>query len=324
MSDSPAGMPRLDSATWASSSLLRQWLVASRADVLVLTFQSAMLGGLLALADGIVAPVLWLWCVVGLLLAHATNNQLNDYVDYRTGVDTNDYFRVRYGTHVLHDGLMNDGEMRRMIAVTGGLALTVGLIVAFLTDWSVLWLIIGGAVFLLFYTWPMKHWGLGEIAVFLVWGPMMIAGVDWVLRGYLDPGVLIASCVFALPPTLVIFGKHIDKLETDRTRGVGTLPVRLGIETSLMVMLVMVVLLYAGMVALIVAGTLTPWVLVVALSLPSARRLVSTLRSERPAEPPPALPEGVWPLWYVAWAFGFARQFGLFLLAGLVAGLLAG
>ena len=61
MSDSPAGMPRLDSATWASSSLLRQWLVASRADVLVLTFQSAMLGGLLALADGIVAPVLWLW-----------------------------------------------------------------------------------------------------------------------------------------------------------------------------------------------------------------------------------------------------------------------
>src|SRR2546430_10339218 len=33
---------------------------------------------------------------------------------------------------------------------------------------------LAGAVFVLFYTYPLKYIGLGEVAVILVWGPLMI------------------------------------------------------------------------------------------------------------------------------------------------------
>ena len=34
-----------------------------------------------------------------------------------------------------------------------------------------------GAIVLLAYTYPFKYWGLGEFAIFLIWGPIMIGGV---------------------------------------------------------------------------------------------------------------------------------------------------
>ncbi len=51
------------------------------------------------------------------------------------------------------------------------------------------------------------------------------------ITGHWDWNVIIASLPYALGPTTVIFGKHIDKLEQDKAKGIRTLPVLLG-ETS--------------------------------------------------------------------------------------------
>ena len=53
-----------------------------------MTFCSAAVGGMLALLHGPVDAVAWFACLVGLLLAHATNNQLNDFTDSALGIDT--------------------------------------------------------------------------------------------------------------------------------------------------------------------------------------------------------------------------------------------
>ena len=58
----------------------------------------------LALLDGAFQFVPWFLCTLGLLLAHATNNLLNDYTDSRRGIDSGNYFRNQYGAHVLEDG----------------------------------------------------------------------------------------------------------------------------------------------------------------------------------------------------------------------------
>ena len=42
-----------------------------------------------------------------------------------------------------------------------------------------------GALMLLFYTWPLKYLALGELSIFLIWGPILVAGVYIVLaRGW--------------------------------------------------------------------------------------------------------------------------------------------
>ena len=94
-----------------------------RAVVLVLTLSSVLVGVCLAL-ETVTLP----WdrvaaLTVGLVLAHATNNLINDWVDHATGVDKSNYFRRQYGVHVLEDGLVSPRQFWAVTAATGGVAL---------------------------------------------------------------------------------------------------------------------------------------------------------------------------------------------------------
>ena len=62
-----------------------------------------------------------------------------------------------------------------------------------------------------------------------------------------------------------------------------------------------------------------PLVLVSFLSVGSMRLVFRVFRDETPATPPPDLPPGVWPLWYVAIAFHHNARFGVCYLLGLAA-----
>ena len=119
-------IPRITKKEWNELDIISRWLIASRAGVLVITFISVGVAGLLAYRDGAFNLGLWLLVAVGLLLAHATNNLLNDVTDYVKGVDKNNYFRAQYGPHPLEHGLLTMRQELTYAAVTGILALIVG------------------------------------------------------------------------------------------------------------------------------------------------------------------------------------------------------
>jgi 1,4-dihydroxy-2-naphthoate octaprenyltransferase len=82
-----------------------------------------------------------------------------------------------------------------------------------------------------FYVAPpirLKHHGLGEPGVFVVWGPLMIGGTYFAVAGGIRPEIFLASVPYALLVTTVLIGKHIDKHDADKARGIRTLPVILG------------------------------------------------------------------------------------------------
>ena len=64
----------------------------------------------------------------------------------------------------------------------------------------------------------MKQWGLGEGAVFWVWGPLMVLGTQYAIAETLSLGGLTLSVLLGLGPSIVIFGKHIDKADLDGKR----------------------------------------------------------------------------------------------------------
>ena len=101
-----AGMPKIDAATWQSLDLISRWLIATRAAVLVMTFTSAALAGLFAFKVGQFHFLPWLMMTLGLCLAHATNNLLNDLTDHWKGVDKGNYFRTQCGVQPIESGLM--------------------------------------------------------------------------------------------------------------------------------------------------------------------------------------------------------------------------
>jgi 1,4-dihydroxy-2-naphthoate octaprenyltransferase len=311
-------MPKLSHSEWQALDPVAKWLIACRASVLFMTFTAAALGGLMAWRAGAFQWDLWLATVLGLMFAHATNNLLNDYTDSRRGIDRDNYYRNQYGVHVLEDGLMNERQFWRYLGVTAGIALLLGAWLISQRSGLTFNLMLAGAFFVLFYTWPLKYYGLGEPAVLLVWGPLMVGGSYYVLAGQWSWDVTWLSLVFALGPTTVLFGKHTDKLEADRAKGVNTLPVMLGERISRRCVMGMILAQYALSVFLVLGGAFSWALLLVLLSLHSCWRLQRVFSKPKPVERPVNYPEEVWPLWFSAHAFRHTRQFTTLFLIGVV------
>src|SRR6266480_1078408 len=66
-----------------------KWLIVTRATVFSMTATSGLIGGLLAIGTIGVAVNYWYLAlsVIGLVIAHASNNMINDYFDVEGGVD---------------------------------------------------------------------------------------------------------------------------------------------------------------------------------------------------------------------------------------------
>jgi 1,4-dihydroxy-2-naphthoate octaprenyltransferase len=312
-------IPRISRDEWDQLDVVSRWLIAARGAVLVITFISAGIAGLIAFRDGLGDPVLWTLTTVALLLAHATNNLVNDWTDHRKGVDRDNYFRTQYGPHPIESGLMTARGLLTYAAVSGGLALIIGAYLVAMRGPLALALLAAGAFFVLFYTYPLKYIGLGELAVLLVWGPLMIGGTYFVTTGVWDWNVALAGLPYALGATGVIFGKHVDKYVEDKAKKISTLPVIIGERAARAVMTAMLIGQYVFVAYLVIVGFFTPLMLVVLLALPKALPALRVLRAQRPATRPADYPERVWPGWFVAHAFLHNRRWGSLFLLGLLA-----
>lgn len=313
-------MPKLTPDEWGQLDVIARWLIATRASVLFMTFMSAALGGLLAAADGVFDWTIWSICCLGLVFAHATNNLLNDYTDSRRGIDRDNYYRNQYGVHVLEDGLLTPRRFWGYVGFTGGVAIALGLWLVWARSGLTLDLMLAGAFFVLFYTWPLKYYGLGEPAVLLVWGPLMVGGTYYVMAGSWSWDVTWLSLLYALGPTSVLFGKHIDKLDLDEAKDVRTLPVILGEARARSWVIGMLVLQYLGCVGLVVSGRAHWLLLVVLVNVPVLVRLLRAFRASKPPAAPEGYPEQIWPLWFSAFAFDHTRKFTTLFIAALLAG----
>ncbi|MEN4012874.1 MAG: prenyltransferase [Chloroflexota bacterium] len=312
-------IPRIERDEWRRLDVISKWLISTRAAVLIMTFISAAIAGLLAVRAGEFDGLRWLMLVIGLLFAHATNNLLNDLTDYSRGVDTDNYYRTQYGPQPLEQGLWSRKTHLLYTAVTGLIALAAGMYLVTINGWLAFWLLLAGAVFVLFYTFPLKYVGLGEIAVLIVWGPLMIGGGYFVITGRWDWYVALASLAYALGPTTVIFGKHIDKLKQDQEKGIRTLPVILGETASRYTVLGMIALQYLSVITLVIAGYFSPVMLIVLFAWYYLPPVLKVFLRPRPSEKPSdERLAASWPLYFVASAFYQNRSYGLLLLVGLI------
>jgi len=312
-------IPRISKDEWNHLDIISKWLISTRAAVLIITFISAAIAGILAVQQGMFNFWYWLLLVIGLIMAHATNNLLNDYTDYVKGVDKDNYFRTQYGPQPLEAGLMSKRELLIYASVTGLIALAAGAILVYSRGPLALLFLGLGAFFVLFYTFPLKYIALGEISVLIVWGPLMIGGGYFVITGVWDWNVVIASLPYALGVTTVIFGKHIDKYKGDKAKHIYTLPVLLGEHLARYIVVAMTVAQYLTVLYLVITGFFTPVMLVVFLALPVFFKvLLQMYRSPKPEERPAEYPADSWPLWFVATAFIHNRRFGLLYLGGLI------
>ncbi len=301
-----------------------RFLYAARSVILVISAQSAVMAGLLAATHrrfGAANVVPFVLVFLGYVVLHAVSNLSNDYFGYRRGHDTDDSPRRRYTLHPIASGAVTPRLLATGLVVLGVVSAGIAAYFVALRGLPALWLTLVG--FLLLYAYDaapkaLKELGLGEVAAFLVWGPLMIGGGYYVITGHWSGAAFAASVPPGLGVMSILVGKHVDQRAFDTDHHQRTLPVVLGEALARRFNQTAVAFMYLATAIAVAVGSLTPFTLVIVLAAPRALRALRVMNAPAPAEPPPGYVG--WPLWYHRVCLVHNRAFGWLFIVGLAVG----
>jgi 1,4-dihydroxy-2-naphthoate polyprenyltransferase len=267
------------------SEFHRNWFLASRPWSFTMTLISVGVGGAIAAGDGPFHWGLFVATAVGAVCLHAATNLINDYYDVRSGVDREGVSTARYRPHPLLEGKLAPGHIRRAAHALFLIGAGIGTWLAVTRGWEILAIGVIGVVAGFTYTAPplkYKHIGLGELSVFLMWGPLMVEGAYCVQRQELAADALWISIPFGMLVALVILANNLRDIDDDRELHVRTLAVVLGARRGFRAYLLLMALAYISVLLMIVSGILPVWAWSVLLSLPVAVNLLRTMARRIP------------------------------------------
>jgi len=265
---------------------LKHWFIATRPWSFSMTAISVSVGSALAASAGPFSWPLYLLTLIAAVAMHAGTNLINDYYDVRFGLDTPEAATTHYRPHpIVHDLI----PARQVLIAAYGLfvlAAAIGLYLCFVSGWVVVAIGLIGLLAGIGYTSPpmkYKYLALGELSVFLMWGPLMVEGAYYVQRHGLSFNALLISIPFGVLVALVIFANNIRDIEQDRMSHVKTVAILLGQRSAMHAYLLLIALAYIITLLITAVGVLTPWGLLVFLSLPLAVKLFKQMRQSIPA-----------------------------------------
>lgn len=265
---------------------MRAWLLAARPKTLAAAVVPVAVGTAVAWDHGGLAPLPALAALTGALLLQVGTNYANDYYDFVHGADSDD----RIGpTRAVASGLLTAVEMRAGAIAVFALAGLCGLYLALVAGWPVVAIGLASIAAGVGYTAggrrSIGYLGLGDLFVFLFFGPAAVAGTAYVQLLRWPPEALWASVPVGCLAVVILVVNNYRDADTDRASGKRTLAVRLGRRFARGEYLTLLAVAYAAPAVHWAAGWDGPWVLLAWLSLPLAAPPVRKLlgRPEGPA-----------------------------------------
>lgn len=204
------------------------WLAATRLKTLPAAVVPVVMGTALAWQKDAFHPLAALAAFMGAMLIQIGTNFANDYFDFQKGADTED----RLGpTRATAAGLVSPAEMKRAFITIFALSALVGLYLIYRGGWPILCigvLSIGSGILYTGGPRPLGYIGLGEVFVLMFFGPIAVAGTEYVQT--LQFSVQAASLGLApgLLSSAILVVNNLRDIHTDRVSGKNTLAVRFG------------------------------------------------------------------------------------------------
>jgi len=261
---------------------LKRWLLVIRAPFLPLSVVLAFLGTCIAWYDGALHLGYALLAFFGLLLAHISVDVLNEYFDYKSGVDL-ETVRTPFsgGSGALPAGLISPKQALWLGVGSFVTIIPVGIYFTIVRGWLLLPLLLLAAVCILLYTpfilrlrWPEWAPGLGL-------GALPILGVYFVQTGIYSLPAVIASVPSGILVHNLLLLNEFPDVEADKRAGRKTLPITMGKEKASIVYSVLTVAVYLWIIGGVVAGMMPPFSLLALLTFPFAIRAIQGARKHQ-------------------------------------------
>lgn len=269
-----------------SRASVRVWVQAVRPFAFTASMVPVFLGAALTLrTEGAVKWGLFPLVVLASLLIHAGTNLINDYFDFRKGVDRAE---THGSSRVLVEGLLTPRQV-----LFGGLAAfamtaAVGLVFVAIHGWPILALGLAGMAAGFFYTAApvaYKYVGLGDACVFLMMGPLMVVGSYFVLTGRWAAEAAVVAIPVGCLVASILSGNNLRDMTHDAVASVRTTAGFLGPRWARLEYSALVTLAYVFVPVLMAAGFLSAWSLLTLLTLPPAVRNVRLALRSTPETP---------------------------------------
>jgi 1,4-dihydroxy-2-naphthoate polyprenyltransferase len=263
---------------------LGTWYIATRPWSLVMTFVSTCLAGIMAYAYGNFSILLFALTMIGLLIAHMAANMANDWYDVKHGVDENAP-TAEYRPHPLLDGALDKGTYKMVVFGLYAVGLSISLYLTWLQGIPVLVFSILGVLLGVFYTADpikLKHHSVGEISVFLAYGPLMVGGAFYAMTGVFSWDSLLAATPIGLLVVLVLLANNIRDKEFDAELGISTIATNKQESIGMKYYTGILASAYISTIILIALRIFSPFALISFFSAVEALRILKEFNTKVP------------------------------------------
>ena len=249
--------------------MLSVWLRAIRVKFLLASVIAVSLGLSLAWHSGHPIDIIHAFLTfAGVISLHASVDLLNDYWDFKRGIDTKTKrTKMSGGTGVLPEGLLTP----KSVYIVGIAFLILGAIIGiyFVIIFGItIGLILGFAILsVIFYSTKIVNWGLAEVFV-TIKGTLIIIGTYYIQSQSIDDFTILAGIVVGVLSSLVLFVTSIPDHDVDKEKGRRTLIIIFGKANAVKTFLIFPILAYGIIIYGVVSGLFPIYSLIVLLAKP--------------------------------------------------------
>lgn len=213
-------------------SLPYLWFLAARPKTLPASIAPILVGAAVAIHEGGFHLLTALMALLTALLLQIAANFANDALDFKRGADTHE----RTGpTRIVSSGYVSPEAVLRATALMLGLATLSGLYLVWRGGWPFLALGVFALICAVAYTggpWPLAYLGLGEVFVFIFFGPIAVTGTAYLQTMELTALSLAAAIPTGAMAVCILIVNNVRDLEQDRRANKRTVAVRIGDRAS--------------------------------------------------------------------------------------------
>ena len=286
---------------------MNPWLRAIRIRFLLASVISVSNGLALAYLYNGIDVIHALLTYLGILALHASVDLLNDYWDYKRGIDKiTKRTPFSGGTGVLPEGLLKPRDVYRLGvimlivgAVIGSYFIAIkGVIIAVLLAFAI--------VSIYFYTTKIVNAGLGELFV-AIKGSMIVLGTFYIQTDLISIDAIYNSIIIGLLSSIVLFINSFPDHDADKAKGRKTLVIILGKAKASRFFIIFPILIY-GLLVVGVALSITPiYALLTFITFPYMLSIIKGLIAKHDAD-----------INTMSNTIKFSRLFGLLLLLAFI------
>jgi 1,4-dihydroxy-2-naphthoate polyprenyltransferase len=264
--------------------LVQKWWDAIRPWSYTAAIVPVLLGAAVAAHEVTINWLLLVLALVGSIAIQGGTNLMNDYYDYKKGTDTP---AVKGTGGALLRGDMTPEQIFRAGIIAFALGSVIGLYLVYTTGPFIFWLGLCSVAVGYFYTagpFALAYVGLGELAVFIFMGPVMVLGSYYLQQPVIALPVIWAALPVSFVVAAILHANNLRDIDTDIINHKRTLATMLGRSGARIEFYVLVGGAFVSVLVLIALG-LAPWPTLISFAMaPLAWRLMRTAATEVTAE----------------------------------------